>query len=48
MLSMRRKQVGNLSKVQFLEMLDGRLTPEAYLQHLLGNGIIQAPEDREV
>lgn len=28
MLSMRRKQVGNLSKAQFLEMLDGRLTPQ--------------------
>ncbi len=47
MLSMRRKQVGNLSKAQFLEMLDGRLTPETYLQHLLDNGIFQAEEDRE-
>ncbi len=48
MLSMRRKQIGNLSKPQFLEMLNGRLTPEAYLQHLLDNGIIQVEEDREV
>jgi len=47
MLSMRRNQVGNLSKAQFLDMLNGRLTPEAYFQHLLGNGIIQPEEDRE-
>ena len=47
MLSMRRKQVGNLSKSQFLEMLNGQLSPEIYLQHLLDNGIIQLEEDRE-
>lgn len=47
MLSMRRKQIGNLSKAQFLDMLNGRLTPEAYLQHLLDTGTIQVEEDRE-
>jgi len=47
MLSMRRKQIGNLSKPQFLEPLNGRLTPETYLQHLLDNGIIRVEEDRE-
>lgn len=45
MLSLRRKQVGNLTKSQFLEMLNGRLTEEAYRQHLLDNGIIQPEED---
>ena len=48
LLSMRRKQIGNLSKSQFLEMLKGRLTPEAYLQHLQNNNIIQAVEAPEV
>ena len=45
LLSMRRKQIGSLSKAQFLQLLDGRLTPEAYLQHLLDNSIVQMQED---
>jgi len=45
MLSLRRKQLGNLTKSQFLEMLNGRLTEEAFRQHLLDNGIIQLEED---
>lgn len=45
MLSLRRKQVGNLTKSQFLEMLNGRLTETAYRQHLLDNGIVQTDED---
>ncbi len=40
MLSMRRKQLGNLSRPQFLDLMNGRLTPEAYLQHLLDNAVI--------
>ncbi len=40
MLSMRRKQLGNLSKSQFLDLMNDRLTPEAYLQHLLNNHIL--------
>lgn len=47
MLSLRRKQVGNLTKSQFLEMLNGRLTEEAYRQHLLDNDFIQAEESQE-
>ncbi len=45
LLSLRRKQIGNLSKSQFLEMLNGRLTEEAYRQHLLENGIVQADDN---
>ncbi len=41
----RRKQVGNLAKSQFLEMLNGRLTEEAYRQHLLDNGIVQTDDN---
>ncbi len=40
MLSMRRRQLGNLTKTQFLDLMNGRLTPKDYLQHLLDNTII--------
>ncbi len=46
LLSLRRKQIGNLSKAQFLEVLNGRLTEEAYRQYLLQSGIIQADADQ--
>ncbi len=40
MLSMRRRQLGNITKAQFLDLMNGLLTPEAYLQHLLDNAVI--------
>lgn len=41
LLSIRRKQIGSLSKQQFLDLMSGRLTPEAYREHLIRNGIIR-------
>ena len=47
LLSLRRKQIGSLSKPQFLALLNGSLTPEAFRQHLLNTGILQPEEDPE-
>lgn len=41
-----RKTALRTRNSQILEMLNGRLTEEAYRQHLLDNGIVQA-EDSE-
>lgn len=41
MLSMRRKQIGNLSNDQFVALLLGHLTPVEYREHLIANAIIQ-------
>ena len=40
MLSMRRRQLGSLTKAQFMDLMNRLMTPEAYLQHLLGNAVI--------
>ena len=44
LLSMRRRQIGQLSKPQFLALLNGSLTPEAFRQHLLDTGVLQPDE----
>ena len=48
LLSMRRKQIGHLSKPQFLALLNGSLTPEAFRQHLLDSGVLQSEGDSEL
>ena len=47
LLAMRRKQIGSLSKAQFLALLNGSLSPAVFRQHLLDNGILQPPADQE-
>ncbi len=44
MLSLRRRQIGSLSKAQFLSLLGGTLTPEAYRQHLLDSDVLLPTE----
>ena len=44
MLSMRRKQIGNLSKEQFIALLQGKMTPEEFRQHLIEHDVIQIDE----
>ena len=47
MLSMRRKQIGNLPKGDFLELLLGRMTAGQFRQHLIAQGAIQYQENEE-
>lgn len=47
MLSMRRKQIGNLSKEDFLELLLGRMTAEQFRQHLIEQGVVEEQESEQ-
>jgi hypothetical protein len=40
MLALRRRQIGNLSKPQMLELLAGTLTAEQFREHLVAQGIL--------
>ncbi len=40
LFSMRRRQIGHLSKPQMLDLIEGRLTAEDYRQHVVGNGSV--------
>jgi len=40
LLAARRKQIGNLSKSQFLSLLNGTLSTASFRQHLHDNGFL--------